>query len=174
MAAGGGGDALYAARLKERGFYTRAVSVGMSFAQGESVLMVGHDMMMTPAFVKRMMEVAATDAGVGLVRGCSQYMDGCPEHQYGPVFETRGYQDVVNFSEYAARYYQQESAALRFLIGDSFLVKRAVIDRIGVMDVGFVHLFGDLDYGVRAQRAGYQIVCARGVAASRWGHVGEG
>jgi GT2 family glycosyltransferase len=48
------------------------------------------------------------------------------------------------------------------LSGDAVLIKRSVIDRIGVMDQRFFGYFGDIDYGVRAHIAGFRLVCAKG------------
>ncbi|MDZ4850664.1 MAG: hypothetical protein SGI77_15365 [Pirellulaceae bacterium] len=61
-----------------------------------------------------------------------------------------------------ASYYGLAVQVDRFLVGDSFLLKRSVVDKIGVMDIGYRHFFGDIDYGLRAQRAGFKLVCAKG------------
>jgi len=150
------------ARLKERKYYTYAVSLGLSLARGEEMLLISHDMIVTPAYVRWVRQAAQSDSTVGIVRGCSGHIDLFPQHQVRPVLPLRNYDDVCSFSQYVARYYQGTVEEDRFLIGDSFLVKRAVIDRIGVMDPSYVHLFGDVDFGLRAQRAGFKIVCAKG------------
>ena len=38
--------------------------------------------------------------------------------------------------------------------GNIVLVSKATVDRIGINDPGFLHALGDLDYGLRASRAG--------------------
>ena len=48
------------------------------------------------------------------------------------------------------------------LSGDAILVKRSLIERIGVLDLRFFGYFGDIDYGVRAHLAGFKLVCAKG------------
>lgn len=52
-----------------------------------------------------------------------------------------------------------------FLIGDAFLVSQAVIDRIGTFDPLFYGYFADLDFGIRARMAGFNLVLARGAFA---------
>jgi hypothetical protein len=42
------------------------------------------------------------------------------------------------------------------------LIRRSVIDRIGVFDPQFPSFMGDIDYGIRAARAGFRHVIARG------------
>ena len=42
------------------------------------------------------------------------------------------------------------------LSGDAILLKRALVERIGVLDLRFFGYFGDLDYGMRAAARGVQ------------------
>ena len=62
------------------------------------------------------------------------------------IFETNGYQFVED----------------RVLSGDAIYIKRAVLDKIGVMDVQFFGYFGDVDFGMRCHLAGFKLVCAKG------------
>lgn len=44
--------------------------------------------------------------------------------------------------------------------GNCVLIPRAVVDAIGPVDAALVHRYGDIDYGYRARRAGFDIVLA--------------
>ena len=55
------------------------------------------------------------------------------------------------------------------LSGDAILVKRSLIERIGVLDLRFFGYFGDIDYGVRAHLAGFKLICAKGAWLFREG-----
>jgi GT2 family glycosyltransferase len=149
-------------RFKQRGYYTYACSLGFSRSRGEMMLFISHDMICTPRYVRMLVDVANQDARFGVVRGCSPHVDCFPEHVYHAPFPLRSWEDVANFSEYVASYFGKTVHEDRFLIGDSFLLKKSVVDRIGVMDTSFVHLFGDQDFGLRARRAGFKLVCAKG------------
>lgn len=46
--------------------------------------------------------------------------------------------------------------------GNCVLIPRGVVERVGNLDVHFVHGIGDLDYGLRAKKNGCQIVIAAG------------
>jgi GT2 family glycosyltransferase len=148
--------------FKSRQYYTYACSLGFSMARGDAILLLSHDMVLTPTYVRMLMQAAARDQAYGIVRGCSQSVDLLPEHVIVPPLPTRNYEDICNFSQYVARYHGSDVVEDRLLIGDSFLVKRDVIDKIGVMDTAYRHLFGDIDFGLRAQRAGFKLVCAKG------------
>jgi hypothetical protein len=45
------------------------------------------------------------------------------------------------------------------------------VERIGVLDLRFFGYFGDVDYGMRAQLAGFKLACAKGAWLF---HVGGG
>jgi len=149
-------------RFKIRQFYTYACSLGLSLARGDLVLFLSHDMILTPSYVTTLVNVASTHSTFGIIRGCSTHVDCFPQHVIVPPLPIRSYFDVCAFSEYVARYSKLDVVEDSYLIGDSFLVKRAVLEKIGVMDTSFRHLLGDVDFGLRCRRAGFKIVCAKG------------
>ncbi len=57
-----------------------------------------------------------------------------------------------------------ESTACDTMNGNIALVPHAIAQAIGNLDSGFRHQFGDLDYGLRARRAGFSVVIAPGYA----------
>ena len=140
--------------LTERQYYTYACSLGLSVAKGEFVLFLSHDMVVAPAYVRALLGAAAVDEAFGIIRGTSPHVDCMPQHVIAPPLRCRNYRDVCAFAEYVAAYHGDEIVEDRFLVGDSFLVKRSVIEKIGVMDLRYQHLFGDLDFGVRAPGPG--------------------
>jgi hypothetical protein len=70
--------------------------------------------------------------------------------------------DVVAFSEQVAAQYGLAWEEDEFLTGDSMLIQPAVLERVGVLDPRYYGYFGDIDYGLRVQRAGLKLVCAKG------------
>jgi len=74
----------------------------------------------------------------------------------------RNYRDICGFSHFLAQYFEDYHVEDRLLCGDAMLIRRAVIQRIGVTDPRYFGYFGDIDYGLRAQRAGFRLVCAKG------------
>jgi GT2 family glycosyltransferase len=58
-----------------------------------------------------------------------------------------------------------------FLVGDAFLVSRTVIARIGTLDPWFYGYFADLDYGLRARVAGFELALVPGAFAYHHRHA---
>lgn len=148
--------------FKEHQHYSRALAYGFSAARGDNVLFVSHDMLVTPDYVRTLLAVAALDARFGLVRGVSPSVDAFPQHRVPPPFPLRSLEDVEVFSRYVSEYWQLYSVEDHLLTGDSMLVTRAALDKIGVFDPRYFGYFGDIDFGLRIQRAGFKMVCAKG------------
>jgi len=149
-------------RSKRHKHYCAGLGFGLSQVQGDFVLFLSNDMMITPAYIDTLLKAALKDPRAGIVRGTSQYVDSHLEHQLCAPLPLRNYKDICAFSRFLAEYYGDFSVEDRLLCGDAMLIKRTVIEHIGVTDTRFVGYFGDVDFGLRAQRAGFKLVCAKG------------
>lgn len=158
-------------RFKQRQHYSRILAHALSFAQGENVFFISNDMVVTPHWMRTLLSVAALDRTFGIIRGTAQIVDSHPEHQFIPPFPLRSSDDIVNFSAYMAQTVGLLHEEDQLLSGDAVLVRRALIDAIGVGDTRYYAYFGDIDYGLRAQRAGFKLVCASGAWLE---HRGQG
>jgi hypothetical protein len=127
-------------------------------------------MILTPTYVTTLLNAAAMDQRYGIIRGCSPHVDCFPQHELSSPLPIRHYGDVCAFSEYVSRYCGLHVDEDSYLIGDSFLVRRPVLDKIGVMDTAYRHLLGDIDFSLRCRRAGFKVVCAKGA----WLYHAEG
>jgi GT2 family glycosyltransferase len=141
--------------------YCRACAYSFSLAQGD-LLFVSPDMILTPHCIERMRQVAALDPSHGVVRACSNHVDCFPHHIVQPPQPPRNIADVRLFSRLVSDQMGDAFQEDPFLVGDVMLVRRDVLDRVGAMDGRYYGYFGDVDYGLRAQHAGYRLVCAKG------------
>lgn len=150
-------------RFKERRHYAWSCAAGFAAARGGAVLFLSHDMIVTPEYVRGVMNVAALDSAYGIVRGTSSYVDCFPQYVIVPPLPHRSLDDVVAFGAYVASYHGMAHAEDSFIVGDAMLIKREVFDQIGSFDTRFPFgYFADHDFGLRAQRAGFKLVCAKG------------
>jgi N-acetylglucosaminyl-diphospho-decaprenol L-rhamnosyltransferase len=157
--------------FKQQQHYTRALAYGFSAARGRHVLFVSHDMLLTAEYVRTLMAVAASEPSFGLVRGTSPFVDCFPEHRIAPPLPLRNFEDLDAFARFVSDYHGLAVTEDRLLTGDSMLIRREVFDKIGVFDPRYFGYFGDIDFGLRLQRAGFRMVCAKG--AWLW-HEGQG
>jgi GT2 family glycosyltransferase len=158
----GAGAKITVLRFKQQQHYTRALAYAFSAAKGRHILFISHDMLLTPDYIRALLGVASLDDAIGLVRGTSNYVDCFPEHKVVPPLPIRSFEDLDGFAQFISQYYGLASVEDRLLTGDSMLIKREAIDKIGVFDPRYFGYFGDIDFGLRLQRAGMKMVCAKG------------
>jgi GT2 family glycosyltransferase len=137
-------------------------SIGLNFATRDVIFFISNDMIVTPSFLQALLLVSSLSRDFGIVRGTSNYTDSHPEHLVEPKEPLKTYPDIDAFSRNVfstngCRYVEDQ-----VLSGDAVLIKRPLLEKIGVVDLRFFGYFGDIDYGVRAHLAGFKLVCAKG------------
>jgi GT2 family glycosyltransferase len=152
--------------------YCQSVNAFLSHARGESMIFLSNDIFASPAYLRVLLGTAVANPDCGILRGCSNFVDaGTPLHMVQPK-ECETPEEYFAFAEeIAARHDGGKLIDESYLIGDAFLVGRRVIDRIGTFDTRFVGYFGDVDFGLRAQIAGFRVVLERRAFAFHQAHV---
>lgn len=149
-------------RLPERGHYTGVFNQALSRCQGERIFFLSNDMQVTPSFLNAQLAVLGLAEDIAIVRGTSQYTDSFPDHCVIPPFAARGYEDILAFSRFVFEHHGLAYTVDRLFSGDAVLLKRSAVETLGAFDPQFFGYYSDFDYGLRAQKAGYRLVCAKG------------
>ncbi len=149
-------------RSRKHQHYTGVFSIGLHFATRDQVFFISNDMFVPPSFFQAVMLVSSLSRDFGIVRGTSNYVDSHREHCVEPRERPREFREVDAFSRgvfsAAGCGFVEDS----ILSGDAILMKRELIEKIGVLDLRFFGYFGDIDYGMRADLAGFKLICAKG------------
>jgi GT2 family glycosyltransferase len=156
------GTRVRAVRCKEWLHYTGVFAVGLSFVTVGHALFLSNDMIMTPHFLLAVLGVSGLAQNPGIVRGTSNMVDSHPEHCVASAATAHDEAKIMEQSQESFRRNGFHYVIDRQLSGDAVLVRRELIDAIGVLDTRFFGFFGDIDYGIRARRAGFNLVCAKG------------
>jgi len=142
--------------------YSRVFSIGLHVSTGNRVFFLSNDMWVTPTFIESLLRVSALEPKFGIIRGTSNHTDSHPEYLVVPDVMPRNYGEIEAYSQQVFAANGLGWREDKVLSGDAVLIKRSVIDTIGVVDPRFFGFFGDIDYGMRAHLAGYKLVCAGG------------
>jgi protein O-GlcNAc transferase len=146
--------------------YSGSLNAILSHATGRFIIFLSNDILVTPTYISTLLEVAQHSEEFGIVRGTSNFVDnGIPSHNIVPSDELSSIEELFIFSRGIYQQLGDELGFDRFLTGDAFLVSRQVLDAIGSLDPLFYGYFADHDFGVRACRAGFRLVLARGAYA---------
>lgn len=134
-----------------RGFPAGA-NQGVRAAVGEQILLLNNDCIVTTGWLRRLLDALHADASVGLVGPCSNNVSG---EQQIPV----SYQDLASLDGFAWEHGKRHRGQYRStdrLVGFCLLVKRAVLDAVGLLDERFgLGNFEDDDFCRRALAAGF-------------------
>lgn len=149
-------------RSRKHQHYTGVFSLGLHFATRDLVFFISNDMYVPPSFFQAVMLVASLSRDFGIIRGTSNYVDSHPEHRVEPKERPRDFRDVDAFSRTVFSNVGCAYVEDGILSGDAILLKRELIEKIGMLDLRFFGYFGDIDFGMRAHLAGFRLVCAKG------------
>ena len=134
---------------------SKAANQGMRASDAEYVCILDNDTIVMEDWLSEMINVAEQDARIGIVNPFSNYGAGRPYGRTWEVFARE--KSERNKKEYGD--YIETSAA----IGFCFLIKREVIERIGLWPEGYgPGYFEDTEYSIRAIKNGYKIAIAQG------------
>jgi len=156
------GHACKIVRSRKWQHYSGVFSIGLSEATRDVIFFISNDMFITPSFLEALLLVSSLSREFGIVRGTSNHADSHPEHTVPAPETVRSYPEIDAFSRNIFTANSGRFAEDRVLSGDAVLIKRALVERIGVLDLRFFGFFGDIDYGMRAHLAGFKLVCAKG------------
>jgi hypothetical protein len=149
---------------KENLGFSGGNNVGIKYAleQGaDYVLLLNNDTIVSQDFLGKLVEVGESDGKIGLI-GPKIYFYDQPKRIWfagGQVNwlynkgEMRGYDEMDN-----GQYDKPEIQETEYLTGCCLLVKREVIEKIGLMPEEYFLYYEDTDWSLAAQRAGFKCV----------------
>jgi GT2 family glycosyltransferase/tetratricopeptide (TPR) repeat protein/2-polyprenyl-3-methyl-5-hydroxy-6-metoxy-1,4-benzoquinol methylase len=136
--------------------FPAAANLGIEAAQGDNLLLLNNDTVVTPDWLKRLLGVLHSDPRIGIVGPCSNHVSG---EQEVPV----NYEEDLTCLDEFARHFCRSRAGVTVdtdrLVGFCMLFRREVRNAIGLLDEQFgIGNFEDDDYCLRAMQAGYRLV----------------
>ncbi len=149
------GDVRLIENDSNRGF-PAAANQGMAVAAGKQVLLLNNDVIVTTGWLGRMLRaLRGGDASIGLVGPRSNFVSGPQQIEVG-------YENIAELDGFAWDFGKAHNGVIvdvSRLVGFCLLIKREVIDAIGVLDERFgIGCFDDDDFCLRAVAAGFRAV----------------
>jgi len=127
--------------------------------KADCVLLLNNDTRVHPSFLSALVRTALTRPDIGIV-GPKVYYDGKDHVLYcagARVVKALG-QPLLRGLGKVDRGQYDHKKEVGFITGCCLMIKREVIEKIGLLDEDYFALFEDLDWNIRAQEAGYQSV----------------
>jgi hypothetical protein len=146
------------------------VGIAAALAAGADWLFVlNEDTELSPDCVERLVEVAAADAGIGIV-GPMVY-----HHDEPGVIQSAGGRFTARWEEFHLGKNEEDRGQYRdphevgWISGCAILVRRAVVEQVGAFDERFFIYWEETEWCIRTRKAGWRIVH---VPAARVWHKG--
>lgn len=147
--------------------YTRAVNTGLRESTADYVILLNSDTEVSSGWIRRLVLCASSDPRIGIVGPLSNAASwqSVPEVKTGAKFATNPIPiglTVQDVAEAVVRASKRAYPRTTFVNGFCFLIKRQLIDAIGVMDEeNFPVGYGEEnDYCMRARAAGFELAIA--------------
>lgn len=146
-------------RLQKNIGFTGGNNYGMERANGDFIFIVNNDTEVTPDLIEKLLQPFDTDKSIGVVSPKIKYFDNPQMIQYA------GYSDINPYTGRNKAIGSRQIDEGQFNIsgytpyahGAAMLVKKEVIDKVGMFPDDFFIYYEELDWSARITRAGYKI-----------------
>jgi len=156
------GDTIEVLETGSNRYYAGGMNVGIERAMSlgaEFVLLLNNDTIAAPDAIVRLLDTAAAYPDAGILAPAIHYAGdrtriwslGSRRSPWLPFPIELG-RDALDHSQHIAPLW------VDFVTGCAMLVRREVVERIGLLDEGYRFYFEDADYCARAGTAGFQVL----------------
>lgn len=145
--------------------FTGGNNVGLRYAleQGaDYVMLLNNDTIVAPDFVNLLVKVGESDPSIGVIGPMIYYFDN-PEQIWsagGEIDWRRGLTNNIGVNELDQSQFGLNPRQVDFVTGCALLAKRAVWEKVGLLDDQFFMYYEETEWCVRANRAGFKIYMA--------------
>ncbi|WP_213509735.1 glycosyltransferase [Paenibacillus macerans] len=157
--------------------FPKGCNQGITLAKGENVLLLNNDVVVTPRWLELLVESLYSDERIAAVGPVTNSMSNFQQIDvpYQTIEEMFVFADQFNRSMLNTPEFQEAHEYRLRLMGYCLLIKRKVIDQIGLLDERFTPgNFEDDDYSFRMIEAGYHLVLCKNVFIHHYGSVSFG
>jgi len=156
---------------KENLGFPKGCNQGIRIANGEEILLLNNDTIVTPNWLENLKECLYSSEEVAAV---GPVTNSCPNYQTIPI-DYKSVEEMIVFAEkYNINEAKKWEEKLR-LIGYCMLIKKDIVDEIGLLDERFTPgNFEDDDYSLRIRRAGYKLMLCKNSFIHHFGSLSFG
>lgn len=154
----------------------RARNQGIALSRGRFILFLDIDTVVNPGAIRKLLECAESNPGIGLVAPALVSSDGRlqPSCRRFPTFLSKiqrvigPRRDGRNEDEYAEMEDWAGPTEVDYAIGACQLIRRDAVEQVGLLDERIFYGPEDADYCLRLALAGWRIVCLPTATVVHW------
>ncbi len=147
--------------------FPKGCNQGIEIAKGDSILLLNNDTIVTPNWLNNLDKALYSNEDIGVVGAIS---NSCSNGQainviYQNIDEMIDFANLINMQEPTDKYELKQ-----YLVGFCYLVKKSVIDKVGLLDERFTPgNFEDNDLSLRILLEGYKLLLCKNVFIHHFG-----
>ncbi|MFW5885302.1 MAG: glycosyltransferase family 2 protein [Patescibacteria group bacterium] len=145
----------YIANQENLGF-AKACNQGARESKARFILFLNNDMEPLPGWLDNLVEEIKKDDSIAIAGSKLLYGDGTIQHA-GIAFDEKGPYHIYR-KEKREKPYVNKQRFLQGVTGASLLIRRAVFEKIGGFDEGFINGYEDVDLCLRVAKSGKKIL----------------
>lgn len=158
---------------KENKGYSQACNQGIKMADGKYICLMNNDLILSKNWLERLLVHLENNPSAGMVGPLGKGIGG--EQNYVGIYRQLAYRypekgELDKFSDYLYKNFKGDYTETKFLIGCCLLLKREVIEKVGLLDEGFFMSADDFDYSLRTRIAGFSLYVAEDVIVHHYCH----
>lgn len=149
--------------------FPKGCNQGIKIAKGESILLLNNDTIVTPNWLNQLDKALYSNDKIGAVSAIS---NSCSNGQsikvnYNSIEEMINFSSIINIKKVEEQYELRQH-----LVGYCYLVKKSVIDKVGLLDEIFTPgNFEDNDISYRIISSGYDLLLCKNVFIHHFGSI---
>ena len=138
--------------------FTGGNNLGIRHAHGDYVLLLNNDTEVEPDFLEPLVAALEADPGIGAASPKIRYYDEPGRIQYAggtAVDDLRGQARWIGGGELDRRQHDR-SGPTEMCHGAALMIRRRVLEEVGLLGEDFFIYYEELDFGTRLRRAGWK------------------
>lgn len=146
--------------------FPKGCNQGMKIAQGDNILLLNNDVIVTPNWLSNLTTCLYSSEHIGAVGAVT---NSCSNYQTIPI-PYKTLEDMIPFAKKNNVSNKEQWEERPRLIGFCMLIKKQVVEKIGLLDERFSPgNFEDDDYCYRIRKAGYTLMLCKDVFIHHFG-----
>ena len=150
--------------------FAKAVNQGIKIAGGDYILLLNSDVFINTTTLESLISYFEVDSSIGIIGPLMVFPDGKfqPSAGYMPTWKGELYRfstlgkylpgGTLLYKNNLTEPELKEPVPVEWVSGGCVLIKKEVIEKVGLFDENYFFCIEDFDYCYRAGRAGYKII----------------
>lgn len=150
------------------GGFNKGIQHALNTYDFDYLVMLNNDLLVTPSYIQRLLEIMKKDSKCGLVGPVCNYAGG--RQNIGVPATMKTFEDVGEFANQRYLDYKEDYLRTGIVTGLFYLIKREVLENVGLFDERFFPgQWEDNDFCLRMQLKGYRLYVHNGVFMYHYG-----